>query len=210
MPLALAVVVLAAYVSLAFELTVLHVPSVASTAKIWSRPVTVERAYSPAYQGVFGLPRARKLLLFVIPLVAVYGVFLYPLVVIFAPLDPSGDRAFATTSLTNALSASLIVTGRALTLASVVSIRRGSDRGTEPVALRMSGLFRHSRNPGLIGMYLFAVGLWVAAPSVVMLCGILVYMIHMDFRVRMEEDYLENKFGESYRAYRGRTSRYWP
>jgi protein-S-isoprenylcysteine O-methyltransferase Ste14 len=211
MPLPVALLAMIAYASLAIELTVLHVPSIASTAKIWSRPAAVEVAYSPAYRGVFSLSRTRKLLLFVLPLVAIYGVFLYPLVALFLPRDPLGDHVFATTTATDSLAALLVVLGRGVSLGAVISIRRGGgERGSEPLSLRTHGLFRYSRNPGLVGMCSFATGLWVAAPSLTMLCGILIYVVHMDFRVRMEEDYLENKFGEPYRAYREQTRRYWP
>jgi protein-S-isoprenylcysteine O-methyltransferase Ste14 len=57
-------------------------------------------------------------------------------------------------------------------------------------------------------MYMFVSGLWLAAPSVAMLCGMAVYVVHMDFKVRMEEDYLGNTIGEPYRSYQQRTPRY--
>jgi protein-S-isoprenylcysteine O-methyltransferase Ste14 len=59
-------------------------------------------------------------------------------------------------------------------------------------------------------MYVFVAGLWLAAPSLTMLAGIVIYVVHMHFKVRMEENFLENRFGESYVAYCRRTSRYWP
>lgn len=201
-------IVLVAYTSLALELTALHVPSIASTSKIWSRPPLVEAAYSPSYRGVFCLSRPKKVVLFVLPLLVAYGVYLHPLIAIWG--KPLGDQVFTTSAITDALAALLIVAGRVVTLGSVVAIRSGGATASEPTALRTDGPFRLSRNPGLVGMYVFVTGLWVAAPSITMLCGILIYIVHMDFKVRMEEDYLENTFGESYRAYRKRTGRYWP
>jgi protein-S-isoprenylcysteine O-methyltransferase Ste14 len=59
-------------------------------------------------------------------------------------------------------------------------------------------------------MYTFVLGLWLATPSLAMLCGILVYVVHMDFKVRLEEDFLANTVGEGYRLYERRTRRYLP
>lgn len=206
----LTAVVLAAYVSLGLELTVLHVPSVASSWKIWTRSAAVEQGYSATYRRVFGFPRALKAVLFVAPLAVVYGIYVYPLVVLMGWPDPLGDYAFSGSAATDVLAVSLIVVGRSITLHSVVSLRREQARAAEPGRVSTHGLFRHSRNPGLVGMYLFVVGLWLTAPSLSMLAGIVVYVLHMDFKVRMEEDYLLNRFGDSYRVYRRTTSRYWP
>jgi protein-S-isoprenylcysteine O-methyltransferase Ste14 len=204
----LAAIVVLAYASLAFELTILHVPSAASSWNIWLRPPELEAVYSPAWRGVFGLSRSRKAALFVLPVLVVWGVFLYPSIALFAG-DLLGDQLFATTSATNVAAAMLIVAGRAITLGSVVTLRRTSGRMFRG-ALTTDGLFRCSRNPGLVGMYTFVSGLWLAAPSLAMLCGILVYVAYMHFKVRMEEDFLENTKGEAYRVYHRSTRRYLP
>ena len=208
-PAVLAAVVVLAYASLAFELTILHVPSVASSRNIWLSRPAVEAAYSPTWRSVFGASRSRKIALFILPVLVAWGVYLYPLIALLGAGDPLGDQLFATTSATNAAAAVLIVAGRAITLGSVLALRRAS-RGTTGSGLTTDGLFRYSRNPGLMGMYMFASGLWLTAPSLTMLCGILVYVVHMDFKVRMAEDYLGNTMGEAYRAYHRRTRRYLP
>lgn len=202
--------VIAAYASLALELTALHVPSIASTRKIWSRPPLVEAAYSRPYRRVFSLSRPAKAALFVLPLIIVFGVYIYPLISILGPRETLGSHLFDPSNATDALAVVLIVVGRVVALRSVVAMRRAGGGATEPETLCTGGPFRFSRNPVLVGMYVFVVGLWVAAPSLPMLGGILVYVVYMDFKVRMEEDYLQNRFGASYLAYRTRTSRYWP
>lgn len=203
-------IVLIAYVSLALELTLLHVPSVASTSKIWSRDPVVVASYSPSYRGLFSLSRPKKVVLFVLPVLVAYGVYLYPLIAIWGPGEPLGDHAFTASTPTDAVAALLIVAGRAITLGSVFAIRGGSGGAEESTVLRTDGPFRLSRNPGLVGNYVFVGGLWMAAPSITLLGGILAYVVYMDFKVRMEEDYLANRFGKSYDAYRMRTGRYLP
>ena len=210
MPTVLIAAILLGYGSLLLELTVLHVPSVASSRAIWARPNDLEAAYSPTYRRVFGFSPSLKLLLFVVPLLVTYGVYLYPLVTLWGSRDPLGDHLFAPSSLSDAFAALLIVAGRGVALATVLTIRGEGRRAPEEHVLHTDGPFRHSRNPGLVGMYLFVAGLWLAGPSLAMAVGIVVYLLHMDFKVRMEEDFLQNRFREVYSAYRGRTSRYWP
>jgi protein-S-isoprenylcysteine O-methyltransferase Ste14 len=207
-PAVLLAIVVVAYASLAFELTILHVPSAASSRNIWLSPPAVEAAYSPAWRRIFGFSRWRKVALFMSPVLVAWGVYLYPSIALLGAGDPLGDHLFATTSATNLAAATLVVAGRAITLGSVLALRRGS-RWTD-AGLTTDGLFRYSRNPGLVGMYTFVSGLWLAAPSLTMVCGILVYVFYMDFKVRMEEDYLGNTVGEAYRAYQRRTRRYLP
>lgn len=205
-PAVLAWIVLLGYASLGFELTILHIPSVASSMNIWVSPPALEAAYSPAWRRLFRLSRSRKVALFFLPVLVAWGVYLYPLIALLAG-DPLGDQLFATTSVTNVAAAVLIVTGRAITFGSVLTLRR-ANRRTTGAGLTTDGLFRYSRNPGLVGMYAFVAGLWLTAPSLTMLCGIFVYVVHMDFKVRMEEDYLGNTIGEPYRAYQRRAPRY--
>lgn len=208
MPTWLAAIAWVAYASLVIELALLHVPSVASSLSIWRKPATIVAGYSPAYRNVFELSRGWKLLLFVLPLLAAYATFLYPLLALVGAHDPFGDHAFRTGGVSAGVAGLLIVGGRTLTLSSVLSLRGSAVDAPRP--LRTGGLFRSSRNPGLVGMYLFAAGLWVAAPSFTILACMAVYVVYMDFKVRMEEDFLESRFGASYVEYRHRTGRYWP
>lgn len=207
-PAPVAIVILLAYASLAVELTWLHVPSVASSRNLWLRPPELVAGYSRGYRDLFAWSWLKKGFVLALPLVAAYGVYLYPLVALWGPHDPLGDHAFQTSVVSAALALALIVIGRCITLASVVTIRGQAASAASP--LHTSGPFRYSRNPGLVGMYVFVAGLWLAAPSLTMLAGIAIYVVHMHFKVRMEEDFLVNRFGEPYLAYCRRTSRYWP
>jgi protein-S-isoprenylcysteine O-methyltransferase Ste14 len=103
-----------------------------------------------------------------------------------------------------------VVCGRVLALGAVLTIRRANSQSDDSFYLHTTGPFRWSRNPGLLGMYLFVGGLWLITPSATLLLGIVLYVAYMDFKVRMEEDFLANRFGSSYAAYRLRTGRYLP
>jgi len=210
MPEPVAAVILASYASLAFELFVLRVPSVASSLSIWAPDAELLAGYSPRYRALFTFGAPRKILLFVLPLLAAYGLFLYPLLVVWQGQNLLGDDLFEPGAATASVAISLMILGRFVALRSASTIRRRNAQRGRSFHLHTTGLFRWSRNPGLVGMYLFVAGLWLCTPSALMAVGALVYVLHMDFKVRMEEDFLQNKFGRAYLEYRSKTGRYLP
>jgi len=201
-------VILVAYASLVIELTVLRVPSVASSLRILAPAQSIVETFSAPYRRLFRLGTAAKVALFVLPLLAVYAVFLYPFAVISAGPDPFGDYLFKPAAFSNALGIAAIVAGRVIALAAVLTVRKDNAQVGNAFRLHTAGVFAWSRNPGLVGMYVFVIGLWLTMPAASLLAGILVYIAYMDFKVRMEEDFLESKFGEAYTAYRLKTGRY--
>ncbi len=73
----------------------------------------------------------------------------------------------------------------------------------------VAGAYKFTRNPMYLGMLLFCLGfaiilseIWVLVLTPV--CGWLIYQ----FAIRHEEAYLEEKFGESYRAYKAGVRRW--
>jgi protein-S-isoprenylcysteine O-methyltransferase Ste14 len=205
-----AAIIVLAYVSLLVELTILHVPSVASSKRIWIGDTEIAASYSGEYRRLFGFRKSAKFAFFIVPVLISCATFAYPLLTIALGADPLGDYMLAPTHGSNAAAALLVILGRVCTLASVVTIRRDNRQVGDSFELHRAGLFRWSRNPGLVGMYAFVFGLWLAAPSASMLAGIVVYVASMDFKVRMEEDFLESRFGRAYLDYRARTGRYMP
>ena len=203
-------IVLASFASLAFELFVLRVPSMASTVALWSADPEIVTMYSARYRRLFALDRTVKVLLFALPLLITWGVYAYPLLVIALGPNLLGDDLFVPSPWSSAAAAIAMLAGRAIALCAALTIRgRNAQRG-ESFRLHTSGVFRWSRNPGLLGMYLFVAGLWLAAPSATISIGIAIYTLYMDFKVRMEEDFLQHKFGQPYVDYRARTGRYLP
>jgi protein-S-isoprenylcysteine O-methyltransferase Ste14 len=204
------IVILAAYASLLAELTIFRVPSVASSLAIWSPQRALVAMYSARYRRFFALARSRKLLLFVVPLLVVYAVYLYPLLVIAVGPDLLRDYLFTPTPTVDVGATALILSGRLIAITAALTIRQHNDQTGKSFYLHTSGVFRLSRNPGLVGMYLFMAGIWLTMPSATMLAGIFVYVAYMHFKVLMEEDFLENKFGAPYMTYQAKTARYIP
>lgn len=207
MPAPLVLIVLLAYASLALELAVFPVPSVASSLRIWS-PGALRHAYSPQYRRLFELRRPLRLMIIVPPLLVLYSLYAYPLATVWLGSDLLGDYVFAPRPATNAAGAALVVIGRAVTFTSVLAMRRPNPESGGASGLHTSGPFRWSRNPGLVGSYLFVSGIWLTMPSAGLAAAIVFYVAYMDFKVRMEEDFLRNRFGAAYDEYAARTGRY--
>ena len=75
--------------------------------------------------------------------------------------------------------------------------------------LMTEGPYRLCRNPMLVGIYLYDIGvlvwLWTALPLLVFL----VEVILLTLQVRCEEKRLEKDFGQEYLDYKQRVGRYW-
>ena len=195
---------LAAYLSLVLEMTVFAIPSEASTLQILAKSEAAAggslaraRAHHLLSKVLrYFLPTAVGVLLFVLPLfVAIFpGLRDY----VLCPVD--------TGYLGLVVGLAMVVLGRLVTFTAVLQLRRRLHPGTH--ALQRHGIFRFSRNPILLGMYLFYLGNAVWLPSPLLWVGFLLYAGNMHRRVLMEEGYLSNRFGDDYRAYLAEVPRY--
>jgi protein-S-isoprenylcysteine O-methyltransferase Ste14 len=101
--------------------------------------------------------------------------------------------------------ATTAVLGAALGIATIRSLKRAGtnlrpDRPT--TALVISGPFRYTRNPAYVGATMLYIGAALAARSVPALTFLPIALIVLERGVvEREEQYLERRFGESYRAY---------
>lgn len=198
-----------AYLWWAIELAFFHVPSVASNMNIWRKPKILSDVHSPSFQKLFLLPLFLRVLLFGSSLIAIYFTFLIPLLPIFSSANISRSYVLAPTTFSYALGGLLILVGRTLTFYSVFTIRKDNPQKDGSFKLHTDEVFQLSRNPGLLGMYLFLTGLIVTVPSIYLIVGGVIYFAHMHFKVLMEEDFLTCKFGGAYEQYKRSTGRYW-
>lgn len=80
--------------------------------------------------------------------------------------------------------------------------------GREVGSLRTTGLYRYSRNPQLVGGFLFIVGYAMLWPSWQGMLWASLWLVIAHLMVRGEEAHLESVFGDEYRDYCMRTPRY--
>jgi len=109
----------------------------------------------------------------------------------------------------------LIGTGVGLGISAILTFRAAGTH-VEPwkpsLAIVTGGVFRWLRNPMYVGILLSLAGLAILLASDWMLVMTIVLAPVLHYGVVMrEERYLEAKFGEAYRSYKSRVSRYgWP
>jgi protein-S-isoprenylcysteine O-methyltransferase Ste14 len=203
-------VVVAAYVSLLVEITVFAIPSEASCWQLLAAtpgdPVAEAAPDHSALRRAQGRSFAAKLARYLLPTALGVALFAIPLLVIAWP--PLLDRLLPLAWLQRAEVAAaglvLVVAGRAVTFASVLQLRRCRAQGQ----LRAAGLFAFSRNPGLVGMFAFYLGLCCLCPSAWLWLGVPLYFGNMHRRVLMEEADLLRKHGASWLQYSAQVHRY--
>lgn len=144
---------------------------------------------------VYLLPTALGVVLFLVPLAAV---FLPEIIGALLPLEALQRDEIRVAGVL------VVICGRLLTFWSVLQLRARRAAGH----LQPSGLFRLSRNPGLVGMYLFYLGNCLIFPCVVLFLGFVPYVVNMHRRVLMEESHLSRRIGTRYDRYRGSVPRY--
>jgi len=77
-------------------------------------------------------------------------------------------------------------------------------------AVEEGGLYGRTRNPQVLGFFLYATGFAVHWPSWYALGWLLLFLPVFHMMVRTEEEYLLQVHGESYRRYCARVPRYLP
>jgi protein-S-isoprenylcysteine O-methyltransferase Ste14 len=139
------------------------------------------------------------------------ALFLGALAIGFA-LELAVPTSFVSGGVRLGLGAALVAAGLAVAYTAIGQQRRAgtnieTDRPTQTIVT--SGLYGFSRNPIYIGLVLFHLGVSTLADSLWMAGTLAPLLVVMHFGViRREEAYLERKFGDVYRAYRG-TVRRW-
>ena len=75
----------------------------------------------------------------------------------------------------------------------------------EPI---IRGLYRYSRNPFYVAEIIIHLGVGIAAASWLFLAYSVVYMVGISAYIRAEEEGCLEKYGDTYREYMNRTSRW--
>jgi protein-S-isoprenylcysteine O-methyltransferase Ste14 len=106
----------------------------------------------------------------------------------------------------------LVLAGLALVFTAAVQFRRAGtnvETWKPSTNLVTTGVYRFSRNPIYVGLTLIYLGVTLLTDSLVALVLLPLVLIFIRFGViEREERYLEIKFGEAYREYKGRVRRW--
>lgn len=194
------------YLSLLVELTILHVPSVASTFQLFYYSDTTQDGQ--LMKRVKGWPVWIKSLLLFVPTAISVCLYLLPLLFVFYPDSKLWFGGMSTELPYQIVGWIVVFSGRFLALFSAIQIRDKNSQINNEFSLKTQGLFRFSRNPILIGMYITYIGWLILFPNWVLAIGFIIYFANMHFRILLEEDFLYQKFGNRFEEYIKKTRRY--
>ncbi len=192
------------YLTLVLELTVWHIPSVATSGKIMSAKSDLVSQYSDKYKKIFELSKSIKIIIFIVPLVFIYVLHLYPISIIIDFINGRTQSSLAYYTLAS----SIVLLGRIISLVYIFKIRKENEQKDDKFRLHTDSVFRYSRNPGLMSLYISFIGFGLMIPTVFYWVCLFIYIGHMHFKVLMEEDFLGNKFGSDYISYINKSKRY--
>lgn len=201
------IVIIIGYISIGLELALAHVPSVASNRAIWSAKSDLVEAYPNSHKWIFKLPKFSKVIFFFLPLLLLYWVFLMPILIILG-LTPWLVIQVEQSTAVSIISILMMIGGRFITLQAVAKMISKRDDSGEQGLVRQSGLFGYSRNPIQVGMYLFLIGVAIGLMSYWVLIGVAYYIAYMHVKIKMEEQFLLNQYGQKYTDYASNTRRY--
>ncbi len=104
--------------------------------------------------------------------------------------------------------------GIVLTLAAQYSMGESWRIGVDPAErteLVTAGAFRYARNPIFTAMLVTATGLAMTIPNIISIIGLLALIAALEIQVRLvEEPYLIDTHGDTYRAYARQVGRFAP
>lgn len=188
------------FLSLVVELTCFHVPSVANTQVFFTNQEETINMYSK-YRNIFYWSKSKKIVLLLIPHFVNMTVFIIPLYYLIS-----------TTPSINFWSVAgfmVALLGRSFTFYSMIYLRNNNSQNNDDFTLHDKGPFSKMRNPGLTGMLLFFLGLYMIWPSIIMAIALLYYFCYNHFRILIEEDFLKVMYKEKYNQYFKKVNRYF-
>lgn len=110
------------------------------------------------------------------------------------------------------ISAALLIAGNGLTFIAVATLRAHVhfDEFGETVRLHTAGIYGYIRNPITLGLATIFAGFVLARPSIALLLGMMIFLLNAEYRIKMEEVYLQTAFSDKYPQYRKRVGKYLP
>ena len=100
---------------------------------------------------------------------------------------------------------------RGATIGLAYIIRGGRDKKVYAEELVTSGIFAHCRNPLYVGNIMMLLGVGILANSLIYLVIVMpVFLFIYQCIVLAEENYLHNKFGQTFDEYCSRVNRWFP
>lgn len=198
------IIIILFYISLFIELFFYSIPSVVTTKKMLSPHLPQSNLFSDNVKRVLNWSLSKKIIVFFLPLIVIYILHALPAYFLFQ--INYGDRLLDNVNFTFYLGILLVILGRIISHRYLRDIKKIKAKTFDGFVA--TGLFKFSRNPGLLSLYTSFFGFYLMTPSIFFLLCLIVYIAHMHYKIIMEEDYLMNKHKEDYKTYLQKTKRY--
>ena len=75
-------------------------------------------------------------------------------------------------------------------------------------SLVTDSVFKWSRNPVSLGLFITFFGLILVIPHILMIMGYIVFVLNINYKIGIEEKFLQQKFGKTYHDYIRSTPKY--
>jgi protein-S-isoprenylcysteine O-methyltransferase Ste14 len=197
------------YSTLLVELIFFHVPSVANTQNFFKKNKNYDITESQLINKIYAWSYLKKIIILALPFVLINLYFLLPFLNFVSDLHENLLLLFKPNCWTISFGVLLVITGRIVTFGSMLFMRRENKQVQKSFKLHTTGIFKYTRNPGLDGMFIFFLGFSLLFPSVFMFIGLLFYFFYMQFRVKIEEEFLKQLYKEQYLDYMKKTNRFF-
>jgi len=178
--------VIAIYLSFALDLLIWPIPSEASTSSLISKEKELV-----SFKSIKAM------------LVLLFSLIFYLFPLYFSIKQLILDERFLSPTLVVLVGLCLAILGRFISLKASQVLRKNHG-----ISIISSSIFEHSRNPITLGMHLTIFGLIICYNSIFLYFGFIFYAVNLHGKIKIEENYLKEKFGEEYLKYIEKTPRY--
>ncbi len=205
--------IIASYVTQLIQIFFYSIPSAGSTYEMLFNSKR-KPAFSNRHPAAAVIQSKLKIIVTVAATLAVLIASMIPILTLLFPefnpyLLPLIKTPWSGLSI---IGAGLLILGNALTYIAVATLKahvRFYEFG-EAARLYTAGIYRYIRNPITLGLAAIFAGFVLARLSVVMLIGFCIFLLNSNFRIKMEEVYLERTFSDDYLQYKKEVGKYFP
>jgi protein-S-isoprenylcysteine O-methyltransferase Ste14 len=205
--------IIGTYIAQAYQIFFYAVPSAGSTCEMFFNLKKKSNVAHPHPAAGVRQARSRMFISAAVTLAALAVTMIPMLSLLFPELNPYFLPLTQTPlSALSIISASLLISGNSLTFIAVATLRAHVrfDEFGETVRLHTAGIYGYIRNPITLGLAAIFAGFVLARPSVALLLGMMIFLLNAEYRIRMEEVYLQTAFSDEYPRYRNNVGKYFP
>ncbi len=207
---ALTIIIILYFLSIILEITLIPVPSVASTYQLLF-PIEETKNIITSNSLLYTVQNKNlfiKGIIIVIPYILSLLGYCWPLLLIISHALGWIKPFWNNHIYLIILGVFLLLFGRMITLSSALDIRSNNSQKGDDFDLKTKGIFKLSRNPIALGLHVGILGMNILFPSWIFLGLTIVYVLNIHFKIILEEDFLKQLFKEKYVQYFHQTKRY--